>query len=303
MKTQFFKIISVALIACLCLPFSGVACAETQATANVQSVSDSTYAKSVKLQAKKSYKVKKVDYEKLMKRALKYKGWRYQWGGRHERTSFDCAGLVIHVYNSVAKLGINRTYTNAYKLYHNLCTPISKAEAKPGDLVFWKGTYGSINYISHVGIYCGGDITYEAGDPIGFGDITARKNIKKKPAKYFFGRLKGVKVVNTDADVGATLDPGPTTWYKGKDYQLVYDYDYYIKRHPELEELYEGDDELVLKHFVKCGIPEGHQAKKNFNVKKYRAKNKDLRKKYKVNYKKYINHYLKTGYKQGRKTT
>lgn len=275
------------------------------ATKSSKTTKSSSAKKKTSTSKKKTitYKGKSVRYKKIMLYALRYKGWRYQWGGRHPHTSFDCAGLVIHTYNSMCGLGINRTFTNAHDLYKYYCKPVKKSEARPGDLVFWKGTYGRIDYISHVGIYCGDNITYAAGDPIGYYDITKVKNIKKKPAKYFFGRLKGVRITKTKEFKGATLEPAHTTIYKKKDYELVYNYHYYVKKYPEIKEMYEGDSEKVLRHFVIYGMKEGHQAKKTFNVKKYRSKNPDLRKRFKKNYRTYYYHFMNRGFKQSRKTT
>lgn len=249
------------------------------------------------------YKGKSVKYKRIMLYALRYKGWRYQWGGRHTYTSFDCAGLVIHTYNNMCGLGINRALTNAHDLYKIFCKPIKKSEARPGDLIFWKGTYSHINYISHVGIYCGDNIAYAAGDPIGYYDIDKIKNIKKKPAKYFFGRLKGVRITKTKEFKGATLTPAHTTIYKSKSYELVYNYNYYVKKYPKIKEMYDGDDKKILQHFVRYGMKEGQQAKKTFNVKKYRSKNSDLRKRFKKKYRLYYYHFMNHGFKQSRKTT
>lgn len=278
----------------------------TNSDSNIELLSAKSFGSGKSKQAKKrtiTYKGKSVRYKKIMLYALRYKGWRYQWGGRHPHTSFDCAGLVIHTYNNMCGLGINRALTNAHDLYRYYCKPVKKSEARPGDLVFWKGTYGHIDYISHVGIYCGDNITYAAGDPIEYYDITKIKNIKKKPAKYFFGRLKGVRITKTKEFKGATLEPAHTTIYKNKDYQLVYNYNYYVKKYPKIKEMYEGDSEKVLRHFVIYGMKEGHQAKKTFNVKKYRSKNPDLRKRFKKNYRTYYYHFMNHGFKQSRKTT
>ena len=49
---------------------------------------------------------------------------------------------------------------------------IPLSEAKPGDLVFFKGTYNTANYITHVGIYAGEGRMYHAGNPIGYADLT-----------------------------------------------------------------------------------------------------------------------------------
>lgn len=278
----------------------------TNSDSNVELLSAKSSASGKSTQAKKktsTYKGKSVRYKKIMLYALRYKGWRYQWGGRHPHTSFDCAGLVIHTYNNMCGLGINRTFTNAHDLYKYHCKPVKKSEARPGDLVFWKGTYSHINYISHVGIYCGDNIAYAAGDPIGYYDINKIKNIKKKPAKYFFGRLKGVRITKTKEFKGATLTPAHTTIYKSKSYELVYNYNYYVKKYPKIKEMYDGDDKKILQHFVRYGMKEGQQAKKTFNVKKYRSKNSDLRKRFKKKYRLYYYHFMNHGFKQSRKTT
>ena len=47
---------------------------------------------------------------------------------------------------------------------------ISEAEAKPGDLVFFEGTYDTPGK-SHVGIYLGNGKMVSAGDPIKYADI------------------------------------------------------------------------------------------------------------------------------------
>lgn len=82
-------------------------------------------------------------------------------------------------------------------LYTSHCTPVSESEAKPGDLVFFKGTYEAINYISHVGIYCGNDIMFNAGDPIGYGYVHGVKKLNGGKAEVLFGRVHGVNVVGS----------------------------------------------------------------------------------------------------------
>ena len=108
------------------------------------------------------------------------------------------------VYNNVCGLNINSDYTNAASLYYNYCTPVSEADARPGDIVFWKGTYQSIGYISHVGIYCGNGITIDAGDPIGYDRVTDITNMNGVPAERVYGRLV------TLGSTSATLDSGVT---------------------------------------------------------------------------------------------
>lgn len=123
--------------------------------------------------------------------AEQYVGLPYVWGGKDlsRDGGFDCSGFVNWVYNHVAGAGVNSDYTNAQSLYYDHCTPVSEADAQPGDIVFWKGTYGGLNYISHVGIYCGNGICIDAGDPIGYDRVTDIKNTNGQTAERVYGRL------------------------------------------------------------------------------------------------------------------
>ena len=87
-------------------------------------------------------------------------------GGSTPETGFDCSGYVCWVYNQ-AGYDVGRTTANGLwqKSQH-----ISEAEAKPGDLVFFKGTYDTPG-MSHVGIYLGNGKMVSAGDPIKYADI------------------------------------------------------------------------------------------------------------------------------------
>lgn len=103
----------------------------------------------------------------IMNEALKYKGWKYVYGGCTPTTSFDCSGLVQWCYGK-AGIGLPRTAQEQYDITQH----VSLSQAKPGDLVFFKGTYNAGTYITHVGIYVGNNRMYAAGDPIGYADLT-----------------------------------------------------------------------------------------------------------------------------------
>ena len=117
----------------------------------------------------------------MIAEAEKYLGYPYVWGGSSPSTSFDCSGFVSWVINhsgwSVGRLGAQGLY--------NICTPVSSAQAKPGDLIFFKGTYDTPG-VSHVGIYVGGGMMIHCGSPISYTSI----NMNYWQAHYFsFGRL------------------------------------------------------------------------------------------------------------------
>ncbi len=137
--------------------------------------------------------------------AEQYIGLPYVWGGKdlYRDGGFDCSGFVNWVYNNVCGTNINSDWTNAQSLYDGYCTPVSEAEARPGDIIFWKGTYQSLGYISHVGIYCGNGICIDAGDPIGYDHVTDIRNMNGVPAERVYGRL--VSLSSTSVDLNAAI--------------------------------------------------------------------------------------------------
>ena len=106
------------------------------------------------------------EFAAIYKEAKKYVGTPYVWGGSTPETGFDCSGYVCWVYN---QNGYNVGRTTANGLW-NKSQHISGAEAKPGDLVFFEGTYDTPGK-SHVGIYLGNGMMVSAGDPIKYADI------------------------------------------------------------------------------------------------------------------------------------
>ena len=117
----------------------------------------------------------------MIAEAEKYLGYPYVWGGSSPSTSFDCSGFVSWVINhsgwNVGRLGAQGLY--------NICTPVSSSQAKPGDLIFFVGTYDTPG-VSHVGIYAGGGMMIHCGSPISYASI----NTNYWQAHYYsFGRL------------------------------------------------------------------------------------------------------------------
>ena len=104
-------------------------------------------------------------FEAMLHEAEKFLGWPYVWGGSSPSTSFDCSGYVSWVINQSGVGSVGRQ--TAQGLY-NLCTPVSAANAQPGDLIFFTGTYSSPGPVSHVGTYVGGGRFIHCGDPISY---------------------------------------------------------------------------------------------------------------------------------------
>ena len=158
-----------------------------------------------KRMARSAWDYSSATFADVLVYAEQYIGLPYVWGGKdlYRDGGFDCSGFVNWVYNNVCGTNINSDWTNAQSLYDGYCTPVSEAEARPGDIIFWKGTYQSLGYISHVGIYCGNGICIDAGDPIGYDHVTDIRNMNGVPAERVYGRL--VSLSSTSVDLNAAI--------------------------------------------------------------------------------------------------
>lgn len=107
----------------------------------------------------------------LIAEAERYLGYPYVWGGSRPSTGFDCSGFVCYVLNNSGVYPMSRT--NAQGIF-NQCAIIPRGEAKPGDIIFFTGTYDSSGPVSHVGIYVGNGMMIHAGKPIQYASIDTR---------------------------------------------------------------------------------------------------------------------------------
>lgn len=107
-------------------------------------------------------------FANMVREAEKYLGYPYVWGGSSPSTSFDCSGFVSYVINHCGNgWDVGRLTANGLK---NYCTIISPEEAKPGDLIFFQGTYNTSG-ASHVGIYVGNGMMLHCGNLISYASI------------------------------------------------------------------------------------------------------------------------------------
>ena len=95
------------------------------------------------------------EFAALIAEAEKYLGYPYVWGGASPSTSFDCSGFVCYVLDQSGVYPMSRTTAQGI---FNQCAKIPRSEAKPGDIIFFTGTYDSSGPVSHVGIYVGGNM-------------------------------------------------------------------------------------------------------------------------------------------------
>ncbi len=122
-------------------------------------------------------------FANMIHEAEKYLGYPYVWGGASPSTSFDCSGFVSYVINHCGN-GWNMGRQTANGLLGN-CTRISNSEAKPGDLIFFQGTY-NVRGASHVGIYVGNGMMIHCGNPIQY---TSINTTYWQNHFYTFGRI------------------------------------------------------------------------------------------------------------------
>jgi cell wall-associated NlpC family hydrolase len=73
---------------------------------------------------------------------------RYRFGGRNPDAGFDCSGMVSYVFDKAVGLRLSGSAADIAKFGR----PVSTADMKPGDLVFFNTLRRSR---SHVGIYLG----------------------------------------------------------------------------------------------------------------------------------------------------
>ena len=104
----------------------------------------------------------------MIAKAEKYLGYPYVWGGSSPSTSFDCSGFVCWVINHSGAGSVGRTTAQGI---FNYTTPIAPSEAKPGDIIFFTGTYDSGSAVSHVGIYVGNGMMIHCGNPISYASV------------------------------------------------------------------------------------------------------------------------------------
>ena len=112
-----------------------------------------------------------AQFTAIIKEAEKYLGYPYVWGGSTPATSFDCSGFVSYVYNNCG-VGWSFGQAGRFGAAAGICTRVSAANLRPGDLVFFQGTYDTAG-ASHVGIYVGNNMMLHCGDPIQYTSLNS----------------------------------------------------------------------------------------------------------------------------------
>jgi hypothetical protein len=108
------------------------------------------------------------EFARMLAEAESHLGTPYVWGG-YSPSGFDCSGFVSWVINHCGN-GWNYGRLTANGLRARTAD-VPASEAKPGDLIFFQGTYDTAG-ASHVGIYVGGGWMIHAGNPVHYSNIT-----------------------------------------------------------------------------------------------------------------------------------
>ena len=123
-------------------------------------------------------------FANMIREAEKYLGYPYVWGGSSPSTSFDCSGFVSWVINNCGNgWNVGRLTANGLM---GVCDIIPRSSAKPGDLIFFQGTYDTSG-ASHVGIYVGNGMMIHCGNPISYASI---ESSYWQSHFYCFGRIR-----------------------------------------------------------------------------------------------------------------
>ncbi len=117
--------------------------------------------------------------------------------------------------------------------------------------------------------------------------------------QYYLHYMNGGKNENRKT-TGVTTILNPTTVYNGVDYRRVYDYDYYLKKNPDVRRAFGGDENAVIAHFVNWGMNEGRVASKKFDINIYMTNYGDLRNAFGNDLQKYYYHFMYNGERENR---
>ncbi|MFV3305543.1 NlpC/P60 family protein [Pseudomonas sp. NY15181] len=86
----------------------------------------------------------------ILDRAFSLIGTPYRFGGKSERTGFDCSGFVGYLFREEAGINLPRSTRELITMDVPL---VSKEDLQPGDLIFFNNR--GRGRVSHAGIYIG----------------------------------------------------------------------------------------------------------------------------------------------------
>ena len=106
--------------------------------------------------------VSESDYASMEECIQEYMNVPYLYGG-NGKYGIDCSALMQKIYKAAGY-----TLPRTAQAQYDVVTHIADYEAKPGDLVFFQGTYESGTYITHVGLYVGNGKMFHSSSGKGY---------------------------------------------------------------------------------------------------------------------------------------
>ena len=215
-----------------------------------------------------------------------------------------CQSFIMWIYYKAfgkeeAKklLGGWTAYCPTGALYFKQRGQYYKSDPQKGDIIYFLDSDGTQG---HVGIVTDADDTYvytiEGNTSPDSGVVPNGGGVHKKTYSRNYSRIDGYGRPRYDEEV---IEPDLVV--NGLDYSLVYEFDFYIDKNPDVKEFYGTKDKVgVFNHFLKYGMKEARWAKEDFNVITYKDNYKDLQEAYGTDAVKYYEHYMKWGYKEHR---
>ena len=116
---------------------------------------------------------------------------------------------------------------------------------------------------------------------------------------YYLHYMKWGYGEGRDLVTGITQLIGGVTVQDGIDYALVYDFNYFQTKYPDVRDAFGDDDVATLANFVRWGMAGERQGIATFDEKSYRYAYASLRRTYGTNYAGYYLHYIRWGYAAG----
>lgn len=91
------------------------------------------------------------DFNAVYQSMRGYLGLPYNFGGNSPKEGFDCSSLMQWNFRQAAGIKLPRVAYDQYRA----TARVKASDLKPGDLVFFTGTYDSGTPVTHVGMYIG----------------------------------------------------------------------------------------------------------------------------------------------------
>ncbi|ETJ18416.1 hypothetical protein Q604_UNBC18634G0002 [human gut metagenome] len=109
-------------------------------------------------------------------------GTPYVMGGNQPGVALDCSAFVSYVFTQTGVINGRYTAQGLCDISKN----VTEEDLKPGDLIFFQGTYNCSDTVTHVGIYVGNGMMAHSGNPCQYASF---QTAYWQEHMYGYGRL------------------------------------------------------------------------------------------------------------------